>query len=216
MRAFSAHGAALQLGLADVEASLRGAVEELGFDRRGAVYVRTFRGEAPHAATAAARFELCAEAMVRQTARLDPAPWRAALAMLLERASGLEWWLAGSAALAVRGLAVEPRDLDVIATADAADALAEALADVLVEPPDDGGLLGERWFRAFGAARIECVGGVHASLEPCDFGVEAGSRREEIEWEGAVIRVPPLALQLAATEARGLHERAALIREALP
>jgi hypothetical protein len=36
-----------------------------------------------------------------------------------------------------------------------------------------------------------------------------------IAWHGRLIRVPPLALQPAVSERRGLHARAALIRAAL-
>jgi hypothetical protein len=215
MRAFALYGSELQLGLADVGSDVREAVEGLGFARRGALYVREFPGDARHAAAAGARFEHCAEAMVRQAAGLDPVPWSEALDLLLERAHALDWWLVGSAALAVRGLAVAPRDLDVIATADGCMQLADALADLLVEPVADGGLLGRRWFRAFAHGRIECVGGVHASLEPCDFGPEAAARLDGVEWHGATLRVPPLDLQLRAAERRREDARAALIREAL-
>jgi hypothetical protein len=49
--------------------------------------------------------------MVRQAARLDPAPWEDALDLVATRAAGEEWLLLlGSAALAVRDEDVEPRD----------------------------------------------------------------------------------------------------------
>jgi hypothetical protein len=214
MRAFAVHGAELQLCLADVGADVEQAVAELAFARRGAVWARTFPGDAPYAERAAARFETRAETMVRQTARLEPTAWDEALATLLERAPD-GWWLAGSAALAARGLAVEPRDLDVIADAAGCEQLAEAVADLLVEPLVDGGFLGERWFRAFAGARLECVGGVHAEHADTDFGATAAARLETVDWNGRRVRVPPLDLQLEVSERRGLRERAALIREAL-
>jgi hypothetical protein len=218
MRAFSLHEGELRLGLADVGADLAPTVQELGFERRGALWVRSFPGDAPHAAAAGERFEACAEAMVRQAAGLQPVPWAEALALVVEREEAEDCWLVGSAALAVRGLGVAPRDLDLIATAAGCDRLADALADVLVEPPADGGFLGERWFRAFAGARIECVGGVHGSLdaeEPTDFGPYAAARLETVDWNGHTLRVPPLELQLRAAERRGLDERAQRIREAM-
>jgi len=207
------HGEELVLGLADVGRDVEQAVRDLAFARRGAVFVRAFPGDAQYAAAAAARFEAEAPAMVRQAAGLEAADWEKALSLLLGQ--GGDWWLAGSAALAARGLDVVPRDLDVIASVDECERLAEALQDVLVEPLVDGGFLGERWFRAFTGARIECVGGVAAEHADGDFGAVAEARLETIEWRGHALRVPPLELQLASAERRGLAERAALIRKAL-
>jgi hypothetical protein len=213
MRAFSQRGDELVLGFADVGADVEEAVRALGFVQRGMVFVRSFPGDAPFAARAAERFEEHAAGLVRQAAGLEPVEWEAALEVLLDRSE--DWWLTGSAALAVRGLAVAPRDIDLIATADACPRLAEALADLLVEPLVDGAPLGAAWFRAFAGARVECVGGVHTDHDQSDFGADAAARLETIEWRGRAVRVPPLELQLAASERRGFAARAALIREAL-
>lgn len=208
MRAFSVHGVELQLGLADVPAALATAVDDLGFERMGAVSVRRFPAAAPYAVQAAARFEEFAERMVHQAARVDTTPWRRALEDVLARVPPDGWFLAGSAALAVRGVAVEPRDIDLVAIdADVCAQLAAALEDVLVEPLVDGGWLGQRWFRAFSHARIECVGGPHASHDtprPSDFGPFAEARLTTAHWRGWDVRVPPLELQLASRQRRGL------------
>lgn len=207
MRAFTLHGDEPALGLADVTAELEDAVGGLGFARRGALFVRTFAGDATHAAAAGARFEIVAESMVRQAARLEPIPWEDALATLVERVGTGGWWLVGSAALAVRGLDVAPSDIDLGAETVDCERIADALADLLVEPLSDGGYLGERWFRAFAGARLECVGGVHAAHDepkPCDFGRFAVERLETVRWRGLELRVPPLDLQLACRRRRGL------------
>jgi hypothetical protein len=179
MRAFAVEGDRLRLCLADVGAELEEAVRELGFERQGAVFVRSFAAGSP---AVAARFEECAEQMVRQAARLDPVPWEDALAVLAERAAGEDWLLLGSTALAVRGADVEPRDIDLVTeTAGACDAIARALSDVLVEPLGDGGWLAQRWFRAFAGARIECAGAPHdAALAEYD---------ETVEWRGHALRL---------------------------
>lgn len=56
------------------------------------------------------------EEMVLQSARLRPVAWQAALEEFLARVdgTGLSWWLHGSGALAVRGLGVDPGDLDFV------------------------------------------------------------------------------------------------------
>jgi hypothetical protein len=154
------------------------------------------------------RFEEHAERMVYQAARIDTTPWRPALEEVLSRAPADGWFLAGSAALAVRGVAVEPRDLDLVAVdVEACATLAAALEDLLVEPLADGGQLGGVWFRAFSRARIECVGAPHPSHDrphPSDFGPFAAARLTTTHWRGWDVRVPPLELQLASRQRRGL------------
>jgi hypothetical protein len=63
-------------------------------------------------------------------------------------------------------------------------------------------------------ARIEWVGGVSPLVddpEPCDFGTEASRRLEPVRFEGSQILVPPLDLQRAVNERRGLAHRVAMI-----
>ncbi len=72
--------------------------------------------------------------MVLQSARLERVPWEEALLEFLRRVDGtpLQWWLYGSGALAVRGLAIEPADID-IHVSDAA-LTGRIFDDVLVTP----------------------------------------------------------------------------------
>lgn len=216
MRAWARNG---RFVLEDVPSELVGAVAELSFDADGATWVRSFPADAPYAARASEHFVASAARLVRQAAGLERVPWDETLELLLDRTRGEDWWLVGSTALAVRGLPVEPRDVDLISDTEGADRLAAAVADLLVEPLSDGGYLGERWLRAFAGSRFECVGGVHAAVDdgdgPSDFGPVAASRLETVEWRGHLVRVPPLELQLQVSERRGLAERARMIRSLL-
>ncbi|HET8893266.1 MAG TPA: hypothetical protein VFM96_04125 [Gaiellaceae bacterium] len=139
MRAFSMEGNDLQLGLADVDAKFTPVVEELGFTRVGALFVRRFPADAEYWEKASARFEFTAEEMVAQAGGVVPVRWESTLELLHERAVGIEWRLEGDAA-----------ELGYISIAGDARKLAAALADLLVEPFASGR------FRAFGQARIEC------------------------------------------------------------
>jgi hypothetical protein len=130
----------------------------------------------------------------------------------------LDWWLYGSAALAVRGLPVEPGDVD-LNIRDSARA-AELLDDLLVTPV----LELERWAaprvgRAFDGAIVEWISDPHPQLDdretPHEHGPFVADRLETVEWRGHRIRVPPLAVQLAVCERRGLDGRARLIRAAV-
>ena len=127
----------LQLGLADVGVKLAPVVEELGFTRVGALFVRRFPAGAEHWEKASARFEFTAEEMVLQAAGLAPVRWESTLELLRERAAGIDWRLE------------DEEERRYLAVAGDARRLAAALADLLVEPFADGR------FRAFGQARIE-------------------------------------------------------------
>ena len=70
--------------------------------------------------------------------------------------------------------------------------------------------------RAFLHTRIEWVGEVHRSAdepEISDFGPTAAAQLEEIQWNGFTMRVPPLALQEAVSQRRGLTDRVERIRQ---
>jgi hypothetical protein len=155
--------------------------------------------------------------LLRQTARLEPAPWPEALREAVRRLNDadIDWWLTGSAALAVRGLRIEPRDIDLMIHEKDAMPAAAAFADVLIEPAveTDGWI--SRWFgRAWLGARVEWVAGVSASVDepvPTDFGPIAAAALTQIEWAGLPIRVPSLELQREVSARRGLNDRVTLI-----
>ena len=213
----TAEGAAFALlGLDDEE---RRAAEGLRFVADGDLLVRAVDPAAPDLDVIYAQFARAAPTMLAQAARREPTPWEDGLALVVERAGDLDWWLTGSAALALRAVDVAPRDLDLVASAADARALAERLADILVEPlgsSDDW--VAQHFGRAFGPARIEWVGGVRESVdepEPTDLGPYAAARLEAATWRGHTIRVPPLGLQLATARQRRLVHRVAAIELAL-
>ena len=163
-------------------------------------------------------FASCAELMLRQAAHLQPVPWRDTLHELCRRTSGREsnWWLAGSTVLAVRGARIEPGDVDLVCSDDGARSLGIIFADALIEPVtcDSSGLISAYWGRAFLTARLEWIGAPKAGVDspaPSDFGPVAASRLETVTWEGWQLRVPPLDLQRAVSQRRGLTTRVALI-----
>ncbi len=163
------------------------------------------------------RFTRHIEAMIRQSARLEPADWETGLAELADRTegSGLRWWLYGSGALAARGLAIEPGDLDVHVS-DAALA-GQLMADLLVEPVTRlRGWVADAGGRAYAGILIEWLAGARATgTEPPHEQEEAtAGHLELLPWRGRQIPVPSLEVQLAVAERLGLGDRAALIRQA--
>jgi hypothetical protein len=205
-------------GLDDV---LSAAAERAGFQRVGDEWARSHPENAPHLARAWTTFTQQVEPMLRQTARQDPVPWQEALREVCRRTegSGIDWWLTGSAALAVRGAPVWPGDLDLVCAVEDVQRLGDTFADVLIDPvsptEDEADWWISDWFgRAFCHARVEWIAGVRAHAdqpEPSDYGAIAAAALETVRWEQWRLRVPPLSLQRAVSSRRGLADRVAAI-----
>ncbi|MGD0244126.1 MAG: hypothetical protein ABSB59_27920 [Streptosporangiaceae bacterium] len=200
----------------ELAASAEGVL--MDYERDGGEWRRGYPASTPGLDTCWRNLAGCAELMLRQAAGLEPVPWRETLRELCRRTSGREssWWLAGSTALAVRGAGIEPGDIDLVCSGEGALRLGAIFADALIEPVayDSGSFLGDYWGRAFLGARLEWVGAPKAGVDsplPTDFGPLAASRLETVTWEGWPLRVPPLDLQRAVSQRRGLTARVALI-----
>jgi len=207
--------------VSELDPLLSKTANELGFVKVDEGVGRVFETNTPHLDQIFARFASFAEEMILQAAGVTSVPWDKSLLSFLERTSGenVDWWLAGSAALAIRGIGLMPRDLDIITDGDGAQRLGRVMSEWLVEPVQEshGWIAG--WFgRAFAHARIEWVGDVEKRVDergPSDFGPTARAKLQTVDWRGYSIRVPPLEMQLAVCERRGLKERVEKIRRAL-
>jgi hypothetical protein len=204
--------------MADVDPAQHDAVKSLYYMPVTEGFAKQYTADTPHLDQIYQNFARYAAEMVQQASGVSPIPWQESLLAFLQLVEGqdIEWWLIGSTALAVRGADVMPRDLDLITDAAGAVRLGELLLDYLVEPVQySEGWIGNWFGRAFLHARLEWVGGVAAGVDTpdvTDFGPEAAARRELVSWRGYPIHVPPLDLQLAVTERRGLTARADKIR----
>lgn len=189
----------------------------MGFDCSDDGFVRSF----PDSADVQRIFENFAthvDEMLRHKTGEARAPWEGALELVVDRLTGeVDWWLSGSAALAVRDIAVEPRDVDLVV--DGAERVGELLREFAVEPVKPmAGWVADRHGRAFSGALIEWVSGVHPDVDRpgrSEQGPEAARRREEVVWRRRPILCSPLDLQLAVSAARGLDDRVAAIRNVL-
>lgn len=186
----------------------------MGFTPRSATFVRVFADSAV-VPTIFESFAANIEEMIRHKRDEVRAPWESALELALQRMSGeVEYWLSGSAALAIRGIPVSPRDIDLV-VGDALRA-GDLLEDILVEPVTRAEGWVADWFgRAFDGALIEWVSHVHAEVDssgPHEQGPIAQSRLEPVRWRGYEVRCTPIDLQLEVAEVRGLEARARAIR----
>ena len=213
-------GQTVWVAVSGVRANLAPSAERLlmGYERHGDEWRHSYPAGTPHLEQALKNFARYIEPMLRQQARLDPIPWRHALRELCRRTDRrpVDWWLTGSAALAVRGGPIEPGDLDLVCGVSEAVALGDLFSDAMVEPaaPAASDWLSEWWGRAFCGARVEWIGGPKQWVDdplPADFGPAAAARLETVPFEEWTILVPPLELQRAVSQRRGLTERVAMI-----
>lgn len=202
----------------DLDNSYHKAVKDLNFQKTENGFARVFPATTPSLDEIYQNFALHAKEMILQAAGELLPDWESALASLVERLKieNVDWWLTGSAALAIRGASIVPRDLDLVTTELGARKFDKLLRDWLVEPVQQTEGWLAKWFgRAYHHSRIEWVGDVEAWVdrpEPSDFGPIAASRLETVRWRDHDLRVPPLDLQLAVSERRGMTERAIKIR----
>lgn len=205
--------------LSEVEPALVAAVRDLAFRPMAGGFGQVYPAGHPQIDRIYANFERCVDDLVRQKAGLRPVPWQDALLALGDAIDdrGIDWWLTGSAALAVRGLPIAPRDLDLAVDRASAAKFESLLIDHVVEPPRPG-FISDSFGRAFLHACIDWVAGIDERADrPLvgDVGLTAASRLETVSRRNRRIRVPPLELQLAVNEARGLDSRVSAIRRAL-
>lgn len=209
------HGAG-EFRLLQVAEVLVPAVEKAAFAAGDGFWFKRFPADTPHLDRAWSNFSRLVEPMLRQTAGLDPVPWAPALDEVCRRLTpaGVDWWLTGSAALAVRGIPVTPGDLDLVVSEADARRVGDLLLDGLIEPVAPADWFCSWWGRAMLGARVEWVGGVGPAADrpdPTDFGLTAAAQLEPVRWHDHEIRVPPLALQRAVSLRRALHDRVQLI-----
>ncbi len=205
----------------DIDPALRDTLKGLYYSEFEGGFAKAFPADTSDLDEIYANFECYMPDLILQAAGMQPVPWEKCLLAVLERLKGqdLNWWLVGSGALAVRGLPVTPHDLDLAVQDGGSTRLSALLLDCLIEPVSDSrGWIWDWFGRCFLHARLEWVGNVNAQAEqdgPVDFGPTALARSEVIDWKGYSIKVPPLDLQLAVSERRGLTERIDLIRAAI-
>lgn len=205
----------------DVEEAYHDTARRLGYGDIAAGFGSVAPADNPFVQRAYDNFQQYVEPMLLQAAGVQPVPWNQTLLSLLTRLDGhdIDWWLLGSAALAVRGLHVTPGDIDLVVSDAGAFYLQELLLDCVVQPViATPGWVHNSFARAFLHSRIEWVGGVNPIADaeyPSDQGPIAASRLEIVPWRGYEIRVPPLELQLEVSRHRGLTDRVAVIEKAL-
>ncbi|OPZ86332.1 MAG: hypothetical protein BWY76_00996 [bacterium ADurb.Bin429] len=157
----------------------------------------------------AGNFEKHGVESLEQLMKIRPAPWEQALSAFIEKlaGTGIRWYIHGSAAMALWGIAVAPRDLNIIFP-DLADfdRVRQHFLSETIYPLErcEGWLMG-----GLGGLFIHANIGLafnNATDVPFDM-----RPLKEMEWRGRTIAISPLEWLIRDNQHYGRSERVALI-----
>lgn len=154
-----------------------------------------------------------AEEMFMQMNYEKPTPWEDVLMSFIRKVRGkdIDWWLTGSCALCVRGINVNPHDIDIMLHGKDINKIMEIFEDDMIEPLcNSEGWVTKHFAVLFLKARIDLAFDPQECLdisEPSDSGPFAMENLKKVYWRGETISVPPLYLQLNNNKSRGRLDR---------
>jgi hypothetical protein len=207
--------------VSDVPEHSSSRLEEALFTKAGDGYVKEFSKDIAHIRAILDNYRRNADEILAQiySQPLKPAPWEQALLAFIDKAksAGIDWFLAGSCALAIRGVDLKPRGVDIILHLEDMSKVQDVFLDDTIQPIMEC----SDW-----VAKAHGVLFMHATIglafdtqdcldvpEPIDSGPYAMRHLEKIEWKGHTVKVPPVALLLNVNKRRGRQERVRLIEE---
>lgn len=187
----------------------------------GDSYYKKFPKDIRHIDKIRENYRKNAKTMFDQCGYFIPVPWEKGLENVcsIMNGSGIEWWLTGSCAACIRGIGLNPHDIDIMIKSENPDETIELFSDYLIEPViETNGWVTKYFGVAFSQARIDIAFGPSPELdkpEPSDCGPFAQGNLEQIIWNGYRIKIPPLYLHLNTSKRRGRTERIKKIEEYL-
>jgi hypothetical protein len=189
------------------------------YENDGRGYIKIYPQKAKYIDKIKKRYFENAKLMFDQLGYFAPVPWEKALAEFCERTRGtnIDWWLTGSCAACIRGIKMNPHDVDIMTDSRCVGEITDVFSNYLIEPiVDTGGWLTKDFGVIFLHARIDIASDPQEVLdipEPVDCGPYAEQNLETIEWNSYEIRVPPLELQLTVNKKRERVDRVKLIED---
>lgn len=191
------------------------------YQKKGNNYYKEFSADIKNINKIADYFKNNAQEMFDQLGYFKPIPWQKAFLAFLQIIDGhdIDWWLTGSCACCIRGIPLNPHDVDIMINSKDADKISELFSDYIIEPIiNTGGWLTKDFGVIFLHARIDIASDPVEALDyplPIDCGPYAKKYLQELEWQGFKIRVPPLQLHINANEKRGRSERVSILKKYL-
>jgi hypothetical protein len=206
--------------LTDVKPEERGAVEADYYTQDNDGYTKSFPRSAPYIDAAAANFLRFADRLYGETLTRGSSQWHEGLLHFLDimEGSGIEWFLIGSGVLAIRGLDIVPRGIDVVFRhVSDLPRVRELFGPDTIQPlMECENWVAKAYGDAFHGCKICMAFGTQDSLdspEPSESGPYAAHHLETATWEGRAIPVPPMQLLLNINRRRGRADRVRQITE---
>lgn len=210
-------GSKIRFSISNFDKKYREVLEMCFYSESKGVYYKDFSADYPYIQNVRKNFELFAEEMFNQLGYYAEIPWQNALKQFCQKVEGheIDWWLTGSCAACLRGIALKPHDVDIMVDSKDVNRIEDIFAEDLIEPIiNTGGWLTKDFGVVFLEARVDIASDPVESLDipiPVDCGPTAKRNLETIYWEGFEIRIPPIALQLNANKIRNRMDRVKLI-----
>ena len=159
------------------------------------------------------------QTMFDQLGYFAPNPWEKGFIAFIERVAGhpINWWLTGSCAVCLRGIPLQPHDVDIMVDCADIPIMREIFQDDTLEPI----LNTNGWVtKDFGVLFLDCRIDVASdpadyvdNPEPVDFGHYAKAHLETVMWQGHAVRIPPLELSIAVNKKRERWDRVKLMED---
>lgn len=159
------------------------------------------------------------QSMFNQLGYYSAIPWEKGLLAFADRVAGtkINWWLTGSCAVCLRGVKLNPHDVDIMVDSADIPAIMELFREDIFEPiTDTQGWVTKDFGVLFIHCRIDIASDPASCLDdpmPVDCGPYAKEHLETIVWQGHTFRIPPLALSIAVNEKRERWDRVKLMQD---
>lgn len=208
-----------RFSVSEFDEKYRNILQMCFYNEENGVYYKDYPSDYRYINEVKQNFETFGEEMFNQLGYFSEIPWYDALKAFCQRVEGhdIDWWLTGSCASCIRGIKMNPHDVDIMLNSKDVYKIEDLFSENLIEPlVNTGGWLTKDFGVIFLKARIDIATDPVEELdypEPVDCGPAAKKRLENITWEGHNIKVPPIEFQLNANKRRGRLERVNLIED---
>lgn len=182
-------------------------------------FYKVYPADYPHIDIIRKNFLNYGEIMFNQLGYFSPVPWEAGLLAFADRlaGTGINWWLTGSCAVCLRGIGLNPHDVDIMVNSSDIPALMKIFRNDIFEPiVNTQGWVTKDFGVLFLHCRIDIASDPASSLdqpEPVDCGPYAKEHLETISWNGHQISIPPLSLSIAVNKRRERWDRVKLMEK---
>lgn len=156
--AFDENGGLINYRVYDFDPKYEPILQLCFYQRVNNGYIKAYPRKARYINRMMERYATYAQQMFDQLGYFAPIPWEKALEQFCSRMehSGIRWWLTGSYAACVRGINLQPHDIDIMIDSKDVDIMTERFKDVLIEPiVDTNGWLTKDFGVVFMDVRID-------------------------------------------------------------